>query len=50
MKKQIEKERNEVRSFKKDANAFRNKRSEMEDIFLQCIEQVRRDISKRKAV
>jgi hypothetical protein len=38
LKNQIEKERKEVRSFKNDANAFRNKRSEMEDVFLQCVE------------
>ena len=38
LKKQIEKERAESRQFKTDANAFRNKKSEMEDVFLQCVE------------
>jgi len=34
LKKQIEKERHESKLFKNDANAFRNKKSEMEDLFL----------------
>jgi hypothetical protein len=50
LKNQIDMEKKNARSLRADKVNFTTQRNELEEFFLQCIEEVRKDIVKRKTV
>lgn len=50
LKNQIDTEKKNARSLRADKVNFMMQRNELEEFFLQCIEEVRKDIVKRKSL
>lgn len=50
LKSSIDVEKKHARSLKADKVNFLTQRNELEEFFLQCIEEVRKDIVKRKSI
>jgi len=46
----LDSERRKSRELKTDKANYMSKRNELEELFLMCVEEVRRDIQRRKAV
>lgn len=50
LKNQIDSEKKNARSLRADKVNFMMQRNELEEFFLQCIEEVRKDIVKRRSI
>lgn len=50
LKSQIDLEKKNTRTLRADKVNFMMQRNELEEFFLQCIEEVRKDIVKRRAI